>query len=201
VNVLCFYQLGPYSFTHRGSPRGCEVFNEAELLYPKAVIQALTPPKTFLNHTHIEISNMVRLAFDKLKAKTCKVVGKSSSMIAHWLHKTIGKVQKPAKCKGLSENCGGIKKSIPKGTKPPKRLRAKSKSRKRKQGHFGRNEALKRLRAKSKSRKRKQGRSERNKTPKRPGAKSKSRKHKQERSRRNKAPKRLRAKSKLRKHK
>jgi hypothetical protein len=35
---------------------------------------------------HIEISNMVRLAFDRLKAKPFKVVGRSNST-AHWLHK------------------------------------------------------------------------------------------------------------------
>jgi hypothetical protein len=36
---------------------------------------------------HIEISNKVRLAFDRPKAKPFKAVGKSSSMIAHWLHR------------------------------------------------------------------------------------------------------------------
>jgi hypothetical protein len=36
---------------------------------------------------HIKISNKVRLAFDRLKAKPFKAVGKSSLTIAHWLHK------------------------------------------------------------------------------------------------------------------
>jgi hypothetical protein len=36
---------------------------------------------------HIKIPNKVRLAFDRPKAKPFKAMGKSSSMIAHWLHK------------------------------------------------------------------------------------------------------------------
>jgi hypothetical protein len=36
---------------------------------------------------HVEISNKVRLAFNRMKAKPFKAVGKLSSMIAHWLHK------------------------------------------------------------------------------------------------------------------
>jgi hypothetical protein len=36
---------------------------------------------------HVEISNKVRLAFDRLMAKPFKAMGKRSSMIAHWLHK------------------------------------------------------------------------------------------------------------------
>jgi hypothetical protein len=36
---------------------------------------------------HVEISNKVRLSFDRPKAKPFKAVGESSSMIAHWLHK------------------------------------------------------------------------------------------------------------------
>jgi hypothetical protein len=39
--VLASYNLlskSPYSFPHRGSPQGCEVFNEAELMYPEASI-------------------------------------------------------------------------------------------------------------------------------------------------------------------
>jgi hypothetical protein len=36
---------------------------------------------------HVEISNKVRLALDRLKAKPFNAVGKLSSMIAHWLHK------------------------------------------------------------------------------------------------------------------
>jgi hypothetical protein len=29
------YFSKPYSFPHRGSPQECEVFNEAELMYPE----------------------------------------------------------------------------------------------------------------------------------------------------------------------
>jgi hypothetical protein len=57
---------------------------------------------------HVKISNKVRLAFDMLKTKAFKVMGKSSSTIAHWLYKITRKDE------------------------APKRLGAKSKSRKRK---------------------------------------------------------------------
>jgi hypothetical protein len=33
----------PYSFSHRGSPQGFEVFNEEEPMYPKAAIKASFP--------------------------------------------------------------------------------------------------------------------------------------------------------------
>jgi hypothetical protein len=46
-------------------------------------------PKTVQNSRHIEISNKVRVVFDRPKAKQFKPVGKSSSMIAHWLYKTM----------------------------------------------------------------------------------------------------------------
>jgi hypothetical protein len=34
-----------YTFPHRGSPQGCEVFNEAEPMYPEASIKTLFPKK------------------------------------------------------------------------------------------------------------------------------------------------------------
>jgi hypothetical protein len=37
----------------------------------------------------VEISNKVRFVFDRTKAKKIRVVGKSSSAIAHWLLKII----------------------------------------------------------------------------------------------------------------
>jgi hypothetical protein len=43
VPHICFLK-SPYSFPHRGSLKGCEVFNEAELMYPEASIK-LHPPK------------------------------------------------------------------------------------------------------------------------------------------------------------
>jgi hypothetical protein len=38
---------------------------------------------------HVEISNKIRSVFDRPKAKQLKAVHKSSSVIVHWLHKTI----------------------------------------------------------------------------------------------------------------
>jgi hypothetical protein len=32
-----------YSFPHRGSPQGCKIFNEAELIYPEALIKLHFP--------------------------------------------------------------------------------------------------------------------------------------------------------------
>jgi hypothetical protein len=61
-----------YSFPHRGSLRGREVFNKAELLYPKALISALIPNKLPRHHIRVKISNMVRLAFDRQKADQSK---------------------------------------------------------------------------------------------------------------------------------
>jgi hypothetical protein len=36
---------------------------------------------------HVKISNKVRLAFDRPKAKPFQAMGQSSSTIAHWLNK------------------------------------------------------------------------------------------------------------------
>jgi hypothetical protein len=52
----------PYSFPHRRSPQGCEVFNEAELLYPEASIK-LRSPKT--NQIRVKTANTVSWKFDK----------------------------------------------------------------------------------------------------------------------------------------
>jgi hypothetical protein len=43
---------------------------------------------------HVEISNKVRLVFDRSKAKQFKAVGKLSSTIAHWHYKTLLNEQK-----------------------------------------------------------------------------------------------------------
>jgi hypothetical protein len=37
---------GPYSFSHKGSPQGCEFFNEAGPMYPEASIKASLPKKS-----------------------------------------------------------------------------------------------------------------------------------------------------------
>jgi hypothetical protein len=49
----------------------------------------------------VKISNKVRLAFDRPKAKQFQVMDKSSSTIAHWLHNTT--------LQGLMQNRGSIK--------------------------------------------------------------------------------------------
>jgi hypothetical protein len=46
------------------------------------------PKRVFEMTTHVEISNKVRLIFDWPKAKQLRVMGKSSSSIPHWLHKS-----------------------------------------------------------------------------------------------------------------
>jgi hypothetical protein len=56
--VPCIYFLkSPYSFSHRGSPLGCELFNETELMYPEASIK-LRSQKTHVK-TRVEIANKV----------------------------------------------------------------------------------------------------------------------------------------------
>jgi hypothetical protein len=49
---------------------------------------------------HNEISNKVRLAFDRSKAKLFKAMGKSSSVIAHWIHKITLEERSPPKARG-----------------------------------------------------------------------------------------------------
>jgi hypothetical protein len=61
----------------------------------------LNSHKVFQSSIGVEISNKVRLAFDRPKAKQFRAMGKSSSMIAHWLHKTI--------LQGLMENHESVK--------------------------------------------------------------------------------------------
>jgi hypothetical protein len=49
---------------------------------------------------HVKLSNKVRLAFDKPKAKPFKPIGKSSSTIAHCLHKITLEEQSLPKTRG-----------------------------------------------------------------------------------------------------
>jgi hypothetical protein len=46
-----------YSFPHSGSPQGCEVFNEAELMYLKASIKLRSPK--YSCQTRVETANKV----------------------------------------------------------------------------------------------------------------------------------------------
>jgi hypothetical protein len=62
-NRSAFNFQGLYSFPYRGSPRGCEIFNEAEPMYPKAVIKASFPQN--LDQNRVEIANKVSFVFDK----------------------------------------------------------------------------------------------------------------------------------------
>jgi hypothetical protein len=59
--------------------------------------------KAFLNHAQVEIINKVKLAFDRPKPQTPKAVGKSSSMLAHWLCKNCLKETKLPKGQGLTK--------------------------------------------------------------------------------------------------
>jgi hypothetical protein len=49
----------------------------------------LISPKALQSSTDVEISNKARSVFDRLKGKQLKATTKSSSAVAHWLHKTI----------------------------------------------------------------------------------------------------------------
>jgi hypothetical protein len=51
-----------YSFHHRGRQRGCEVFNEAEPMYPEATIKASFPK---ISNHNIKIAIKVSSVFDK----------------------------------------------------------------------------------------------------------------------------------------
>jgi hypothetical protein len=57
------YFSNPYSFPHRGSPQECEVFNEAELMYPRASIKLRSPKKS--RYGKVESANKVSSKFDK----------------------------------------------------------------------------------------------------------------------------------------
>jgi hypothetical protein len=64
--------MGSYSFPHRESLLGREVFNEAELLYPKASIQALIPQISIL-----ESRTSVLESIQALIPQTCGSINES----------------------------------------------------------------------------------------------------------------------------
>jgi hypothetical protein len=55
-----------YSFPHKGSLRGHEVFNKAEL--PQSINISFDPKKLSQDYTRVKISNKIRSAFDRPNA-------------------------------------------------------------------------------------------------------------------------------------
>jgi hypothetical protein len=66
---------GPYSFAHRGSPQGCDVLNEVELMYPEASIKLRSFP-TNSSQSRVEIANKVSWKFDKCFTQTIRAINR-----------------------------------------------------------------------------------------------------------------------------
>jgi hypothetical protein len=99
----------------------CNPKHEYKLLFPQEALQSFE---------HVKISNKVILVYGRLKAKQLRAMGESSSVIAHWLLKTILEGTSPLKDRGLQLNRGSVKCS--RKNESSKRLGAPIKSQKHK---------------------------------------------------------------------